>query len=57
MKNAIRWAYFTLCEVGLASPEVIAESGTLKYRWLCWLYGEDSKFPLFDMQLPEKENQ
>lgn len=54
VKEFIRRIYFWLCEIGLVSPEVVAESGTLKYRWLMWLYGNPE--PLFATQWPDEKD-
>jgi hypothetical protein len=51
LKEAIRRIYFVLVECGLAQAEVEAINGTLKYRFLMWLYGNPE--PMFDMQWPE----
>ena len=53
MKEIIRTIYFGLCYIGFASPEVVCESGTLKFRFYNWLYGDGE--PLFATQWPDEE--
>lgn len=53
LKEAIRRLYFFLVYLGLANEEIEAMAGTLKYRFLGWLYGSGE--PQFNVQWPEDE--
>jgi len=53
LKELIRRIYFFLCVIGLASPEIAATSGTLKFKFLMWLYGDPE--PMFMTQWPDEE--
>jgi hypothetical protein len=52
-KEAIRRVYFALVYLGLADEEIEATTGTWKYRFLDWLYGNGE--PMFVTQLPDEE--
>jgi hypothetical protein len=41
LKECIRRVIILPCLLGLASGEITAEAGTLKCRFLLWLYGDD----------------
>jgi len=52
VKEIIRRIYFVLVWLGLADAEVVAVAGTIKHRFLTWMYGE-SDYPLFETQWPD----
>jgi hypothetical protein len=51
MKNAIRTIVFWYAAL-TGHDEYPAESGTLKFRFLNWLYDGEAE-PMFEMQLPD----
>jgi hypothetical protein len=51
MKTALRWLLFHLSWM-FSDGEFYAESGTLKFRFLNWLYDGECE-PMFDCQYPE----
>jgi len=51
LKEAIRRVVWVFGSLGFVPEQIVATNGTLKYRFLDWLYGEP--IPLFDTQWPD----
>ena len=54
MKEAIRRLIYAFAWLGLASPEIVCESGTFKFRFYNWLYDGEAE-PVFATQWPDDD--